>query len=323
MKDPSQQRSERTSWLKRCCRIILRIVLVLTLSGVFLRWTIRDSLPGFATLYYMTPLPLLVVGCLTLFGHDLWRRNRWRTLFWCGILILVSMSWWQQDFRYAAQKESAHDDIVVLFANLASNEDFDDLAEQIRQLNPDVIAFVEAMSTTSELQAMWRDSFPDHEWSMVNWGTQLFVKGKVGRPWVKPLKDGTILSRSVMTIRGQEIHCYIADVASTLFLSRKPAIDTLNQFTDSSGQRPVIIMGDFNTPKDSVHFSSLRTSFREVIEDSGTGYSPTWPWPLPVLSLDQIWVNARVEPVSARLIENPRSDHRMLMARVRVHVDEP
>jgi endonuclease/exonuclease/phosphatase family metal-dependent hydrolase len=76
----------------------------------------------------------------------------------------------------------------------------------------------------------------------------------------------------------------------------------------------VVLMGDFNTPSDSVHFDSLRQGFQNAFETGGNGNAATWPVPLPVLAIDHIWTNRLVRVHSARHAGSVQSDHKAVFA---------
>jgi vancomycin resistance protein VanJ len=78
---------------------------------------------------------------------------------------------------------------------------------------------------------------------------------------------------------------------------------------DSLSDRPLIIAGDFNTPRDSVLFDPMRTHHSNAWEKAGSRGADTWPWPVPVLSLDQVWSNQWLKPLRCQTAGNWRSDH--------------
>ncbi len=180
-----------------------------------------------------------------------------------------------------------------------------------------MIGFLEALALTEEQKQNWKTRFPEYSWSLIGGGTQLFVKGEIGPPWVKPQPDGTRISRSVVTIKGMTFHCFVVDIASTLMLSRAPALEVLSEFVEKSAEENVIILGDFNTPRDSVHFKRLRKKHLNLCEVVGKNYAATWPQPVPVLSLDQIWVNQQIEPVACDHKYHKNSDHSIVVGRIR------
>jgi endonuclease/exonuclease/phosphatase (EEP) superfamily protein YafD len=67
----------------------------------------------------------------------------------------------------------------------------------------------------------------------------------------------------------------------------------------------------------------LTNGYRDAVEQTGAGFAPTFPsnrWYPPVITIDHILTrNASASPVGT--IEVPGSDHRALLATVRVPLD--
>jgi endonuclease/exonuclease/phosphatase (EEP) superfamily protein YafD len=79
--------------------------------------------------------------------------------------------------------------------------------------------------------------------------------------------------------------------------------------------KPDLVLGDFNTPRDSVFFEAWRSAgYRHAFEAAGNGTDLTWPMPLPVLSLDHVWSGPRLAPRSCRHVGSWASDHRAVVA---------
>jgi endonuclease/exonuclease/phosphatase (EEP) superfamily protein YafD len=91
---------------------------------------------------------------------------------------------------------------------------------------------------------------------------------------------------------------------------RRKALTAIAAMADDTLDRPLLVLGDFNTPTDSVHFADLRRHHANAFEQAGWGCIATWPSVAPVLSLDQIWVNAYLNVENARHPWTTVSDHR-------------
>ena len=69
-------------------------------------------------------------------------------------------------------------------------------------------------------------------------------------------------------------------------------------------------MGDFNTPDDSILMEPLHAHCQLAFRERGSGYAATWPMPLPVLTLDQVWINSQVTVAKSEYGWSLDSDHR-------------
>lgn len=85
--------------------------------------------------------------------------------------------------------------------------------------------------------------------------------------------------------------------------------------------QPVVVGGDFNATTDNAQFRALLAGgYREAAEQSGSGYLATYPgdaWYPPLLAIDHVLVR-RSDAVQVQTIDLPGSDHRGLVARLRV-----
>jgi hypothetical protein len=99
-----------------------------------------------------------------------------------------------------------------------------------------------------------------------------------------------------------------ANVTSSVFVARDPLLRKLRSFLES--KRPDIVVGDLNAPRRSRALSPLPPGFRHAYEAAGSGWSYTWPVPIPVYAIDQCIVGERVDPVRYELGSTRWSDHR-------------
>ncbi|WP_234789204.1 endonuclease/exonuclease/phosphatase family protein [Mycolicibacterium monacense] len=95
----------------------------------------------------------------------------------------------------------------------------------------------------------------------------------------------------------------------------------MDRFTKFADGAPVIIAGDFNSTPDLRQFRDLLSDgYHDAVEQSGSGYGPTFPaWRhlRPLITIDHILVrNAAAK--SIRTVDVRDSDHRGLVATIRV-----
>lgn len=80
-----------------------------------------------------------------------------------------------------------------------------------------------------------------------------------------------------------------------------------------------VFSGGFNTPpRDDVFRPLITNSLKDVFAESGMSWGNTYPSDYPSLRLDQIWVSAELEPLSAKATLNPDAFHRTVVARLRL-----
>ena len=72
---------------------------------------------------------------------------------------------------------------------------------------------------------------------------------------------------------------------------------------------PLLVLGDFNTPRDSLSFKPLRKHLVNTYEQAGSGWPYTWPFPVPAYSIDNAWVSPGVQVFNHRHAFSRLSDH--------------
>jgi hypothetical protein len=103
--------------------------------------------------------------------------------------------------------------------------------------------------------------------------------------------------------------------ARVLRLSRMSTIEHLLAQRDRYGDLPVIIGGDFNTREGDPLLRPLEAAgLTDAFRAAGHGWPNTITSDFPVERIDFIWVDERFEPLSARVVVTPHSDHRMVVA---------
>ena len=107
-------------------------------------------------------------------------------------------------------------------------------------------------------------------------------------------------------------------------LDRLPV--TLLEVAQRTGEGSVIVAGDLNSTTDMRPFRALlRNGYRDAAEQSGAGIVPTFPasWrPPPFIAIDHILTRS-CTATSLRTIKIPGSDHRGLVATVKIPRSSP
>lgn len=289
----------------------------ITLAGLLIRATVADRWLFCSTIFYATPLPLLACGgAIAVLCTN---RLKWfgQMSFWCVLLVVTLAVWGLSDWKRHPQR-STEDSISVLFWNVARRSDTKPAAEYITRINADVVALVEAGPANADRRKYWQENCPGYDVSMLGGGLMLLTKGTSGQATAGELARASIYRLIRCQVKGQEVTCAIVDLKSDPFYSRGPILAGLDAVLKPYHDENLIVLGDFNTPVDSVHYAPLRAQLTEVFETVGTGYAPTWPAPVPVLWLDQVWVNERIEPLGCVRLPPVNSDHHPVLCRIRV-----
>lgn len=318
---PEAGPTPRSVWRRLVARafVILKIGIV---TGLILHLTIRDAVPGLAVLYYM--LPRIVLAALALLAGigTVASRKRSRSAVWFVIAIVLIVWWHRAEWR--AGTESAERGLKVMYWNTGRGlGGWDAITHEIEAKQPDLVALGETAHPSDEFREFWRKRFPQYDVSFLGGGMICMVRGSSSDARVPKIDGYTQVREIDATIDGTELRCLIVDVYAFPLYDRRAALTAIAQIAEQSADRPVIILGDFNTPLGSVHLAELRRKHVNAFESAGRGCAATWPAFAPVLSLDQIWANSNVNLLDCHPESTSASDHRPLLATMRAAAGNP
>ncbi|MDG1897377.1 MAG: hypothetical protein P8J37_20975 [Fuerstiella sp.] len=126
----------------------------------------------------------------------------------------------------------------------------------------------------------------------------------------------------MLSIGDHDVALIVCDLPSRPYHRRSESIQRVTRIAAKSSDQPSVIVGDMNTPVDSVHFQQLRSRYRNAFAAGGHGYHATWPMPLPVIAIDHCWVSRHINVAACRLKWTFSSDHRPIVADLIIGTDE-
>ncbi len=97
--------------------------------------------------------------------------------------------------------------------------------------------------------------------------------------------------------------------SSPLRSRRRPLADVARWVVDHDSKIPLLVVGDFNTPRDSAALNPLRTLMSQAYESAGRGWPYSWPSVAPLWSIDQIWFSQGVRMLNHEYRFAACSDH--------------
>ena len=303
--------------------LLARLIWGLVATGLLLRFTVQDLYHPLAIAYYLTPIPTLPLWCFLagcLWGrprNDKPFRHRISRMRLSLIASLVFVCWTLQNEYLIRATPPRDTDLQVVFWNTARVEaGVDRLAERIKSWEPHVIGLVEANGYYRKTVEKWRTALPDYQIAPTHFGGLVAVKGTIRRQINHTLAPTSWCDQFDVTVGADEFTLLLVDISANINLSRRQPLLDLANLAKNLDDRPVIIMGDFNTPDDSVLLNPLREICQEAFRQRGYGYAATWPMPLPVLTLDQVWTNRHFEVSRCEHHWSIYSDHRPVISRI-------
>lgn len=287
-------------------------------ASLALHATVRDSLRVTAPFHYASPP---VVAALWGFaGAALAVARRARSLAGVGIVAGCAAAAWAValDLRtggaaVAPASPDVADDrrpLVGLLWNVQRGRGgWDAAIAHARAADPDLLVLAEGPDHRSPAAvAAWTGAFPGHVALALPGDRLVLVRGTVERLSPRRLDHRVPLLRAVC--RGRTFRVMPVDVASNPFHDRAKRLRPILERVRADPDGRLLVLGDFNTPRDSAHFDAWRGPLRHAFEAAGTGWGATWPTLLPVLSIDHVWAGGGIEILSCTIGGSAASDHR-------------
>ncbi len=315
------------NWFRRLWRFVRRansrLIWLIVAIGLILRFTIQDRFHPWAIVYYVTPiasLPIWLVLAYLLWGRsrDPKIRRSSHILRRVNLIAIVGFAVWAFCAENVEKaKTPSSSDVRIIYWNTANASwGVDRLAAQLIEWDAPVIGLIEANSYYPATLKEWQNQLPEYQVVPAHFGGLIAVKGTVKKQISHDLLPSSHCEQFDLVVGDDEFTLLLVDISAQLSLSRKQPLQDLATLAEKLNDRPLIILGDFNTPDESVHLPPLGNHCRNIFRENGTGYAATWPMPLPVLALDQVWVNERVNASKCEHLWSLFSDHRPVISSV-------
>lgn len=290
---------------------------LLLATGLLLQFGLKDRLPGPALLFYALPKPCLLTlaVCLALWPGPT-RRHRLGAL---AVAVGLGLAWLSPALRNPGTPAATPraDDLRLLVWNIARpSGPHAGLIELVRARQPHVVAVIEPGRLQPDGLRAYEQALPGYRADWMPRG--LLWLSRVPSRYRERGKLEGIGAYARFEVNGPwpTFPVVVADVFAHLLHSRRGQLqEVLAQAQDRSD---ALLVGDLNTPLESVFLESWRDRYHNVFDTAGTGLPETWPLGLPLLSLDQIWAGPDWQVIAVeKLWRSRESDHAALWAVLR------
>lgn len=304
--------------LKRWIANAAKFAATLAIASVVLHATIADRTPLSAWVFYFVPLPLsalALLGAAILFVVAM----RPRSALAAAVAALSLYGFWAfaHTFDQPCESASANDLRVVSWNVNRLRRGMDAVAAQLEATGADVIGLVEASHPSPNHLDFWRARFPGHTVLIPGGGLVLIVRGDIVSTQMRELIGISRLLVADLEIDGAPLRVALADLDASPRFDKKALLQSTFDAAGAGETLPTIVMGDFNTPINSLWFRAVRGSYVHAFETAGSGLLATWPSERPFLAIDHIWASRGLTATCARLEATPLSDHSMFRANFR------
>ncbi|MDQ3620895.1 MAG: endonuclease/exonuclease/phosphatase family protein [Verrucomicrobiota bacterium] len=287
------------------------LILALVGLGILLRITQYDTEGWLLAFYYATPWPVLaaVAGITALVC------GTYRSFGLCFVATVIclgcALTWLGSSWKANRPAYTSAPPARFVYWNAAGPQQrAGKVMAHARAFDADFLAIGEAGLGTEEVLSRWRSTFKEQTVTRLSGEMLIATSGSLRSTRCGSLNQHGYYNSVELELQGRRLRVLLVDFDADATRSRRAAFNALHQIATAHVDEPLLVMGDFNTPADSRHFHHLRGVLRDAWASAGSGFSETWPVPLPVLRLDHIWVSPDVCPTSFRMDWSFLSDHR-------------
>ncbi len=276
---------------------IKRTLQALLFTAIIVHFTIKDEFYITSLLFYATPLPLIVLGLLFLLAFIKASARKYYVI----LAVILSIIWVKNSYINTPLVATSEALEIVLW-NAYRTENFEDGFEVSKTI-PDIMVLIECDEHDFEKIKQKYNEYHfyfNEEAIGIFSKTPLEIHSNITSEW----------NTTVVHFSTKNIHFYAVDVSANVKYFRKPMLK--NVFSSIQTDDKTIILGDFNTPFESLFFKNFKKNYLHAFTEKGNGFRETWFWNIPLLSLDHIWVSKDLEILKVDKISTTKSDHSML-----------
>jgi len=273
---------------------------------IVLNFVVKDNFGYLSILFYASPL-IIIIG----FGY-LINSLYFKTKLFYVILflqIVLSVLWFKNQVFFNSNTTNNPNSKTVLFWNLAKKNTFPKavITSEIKNHNPEVLAFVEDKSDFAKN----KDSISGYSYKKLVDNMSVLYKGELLDVKFYYKEENYKLNLVTIKFKNKTSTYLIVDVYANPFTNKAEAHAVINKIAKEKNID--IILGDFNTPFESIYFEDYKNNYTSFRTKSN-GFTATWLYGLPPLELDQIWLNKKHETLLLEKRQYSNSDHKLLIA---------
>lgn len=299
--------------LKSISRILRVPFLVVFFILIIIHFVIKDRFHLLSVFFYACPLPLIILFGFCIIVMFYKQKIVCYTL---GTILLTMSLYFSLHYFGSAAKIDAAPTRHLLLWNVAQNKPLptDILIKHIQESHAEIVALVEAQHVSKEDKEILRNALPDYQFRTL-YGTMLIgVKGTIDEIVFQDASDVYKFNYLTTTINQKQVRILLADIYAGPLLNKEIPLGIIRDFTKK--HKVDVLLGDFNTPYESVFFKDFKSDFKSFHAYS-SGMTATWPVPIPVMEIDQIWLDNALQPIELQKFCYGVSDHKLLIAEFR------
>lgn len=287
---------------------------VAAIVALLLEWTVKDAVPVLAVAWYASPMA--VVACALLVTGTLALVRERFTVGLVSAVLLAGAVATQRATAVLPERAAPTSDAApirgLVWNAWRARPGLDRALREIRRQDPDLFVLVEPpVDVNHEPLVELRERMPEYAFGFVEKHFVIAARGEVSvSPRIE--LDHANAATATVTVGDVVLQLVCVDVKSSPLRSRREPLAQIAEIAAPFADGPSLVLGDFNTPRRSVHFAPLRERWTHAFEAAGAGHDATWPEPVPVHAIDHAW-GAGVRFIDCRVVPTRLSDHRLVV----------
>lgn len=275
-----------------------------------IHFLLKDHIFPISIVFYAFPLPILIVtalGLVVLF----FRRKQYRLTLMITALLLTFI-WWK---NYYFETETKHQQKIskLLYWNLAKRSQLPIayISEKVNQHQPEILAFVEAPHTTLKNLDALKKALPNYSFKTLDGAMLIAAKGDIELLDFDLEEDNYKINLLKIKTNTLNLKLILTDLTANVFVNKEIPLSFVSNSAKTNDVD--IIVGDFNTPYESVYFDEYKQNFTSF-HTYNNGLTATWPLGIPLFEIDHMWMSNKHQPQYLNKYYSDASDHALLIS---------
>ena len=241
-------------------------------------------------------------------------------LFCLNSLVAI---YWYNNYHFTTEDSTINqvtDTHSIFYWNISRPDrlPLDIIFKNIDANNPEIIVFVEAKDISREDLKTFTRHYPSYEIQQLEGEMMIAINGEINSVEYVKISRSSNANFVTSTIQDHSIKIFITDLFADPAASKKKDFKAIKSFIASKNVD--FIIGDFNTPYESINFNSFKTDF-ESFHKYNNGITATWPAKLPFLEIDHIWLSKKWKPKYLHKEFRSASDHGLLVGKYQLKTE--
>jgi endonuclease/exonuclease/phosphatase (EEP) superfamily protein YafD len=274
---------------------------------LLVQFFIKDTFFPISIIFYAFPILIIVIYNFLLIYID--KKNKYLQV---SLIIILSIFLFK-NYKTGLKEEIKTSNLKVLYWNIAKKKDkaIPILVNAISTENPDIISLVEAKGFSTDDIKNLEGNLSNYYFKKLKGSIVVGLKIRKSEIEYTELIDSSKFNLVSTKINDIKTTIMIVDITASPIKSRKNALK--NIYETSLKNNCLLVIGDFNTPYNSVHFNSYKKQFSNADREAGKGFISSWPFGIPLMQIDHIWSSKKITPINSFKKYYFMFDHPMLI----------